>query len=53
MIDFGKYANEFIAFLFFLVVFVWVLKNGNEFNQVLSGISDTYVKTFKGLTAGA
>lgn len=53
MPDIGKYLNEFVAFLFFLVIFVWVLRNGKEFNQVLSGVSDTYVKTFKGLTAGA
>lgn len=53
MFEVNKYINEFVAFLFFLVVFVWILRNGKQFNEVLSGLSTTYIKTFQGLTQGA
>ncbi len=53
MFNIEKYIGEFTAFLFFLIVFVWVLRNATEFNQVLTGVSNVYIETFKGLTAGA
>ena len=53
MFDISRYINEFVAFLFFLVVFVWVLRNAKEFNEVLTGVSNVYIATFQGLTKGA
>lgn len=53
MFNIGKYVDEFVAFLFFLVVFVWVLRNASEFNSVLTGVSNVYISTFQGLTKGS
>jgi hypothetical protein len=50
--NFGSYVKEFVAFLFLLVLLTYMLKNGGkDFNSLIGGLSDTYVKTFKGLQA--
>lgn len=46
---FSKYLNEFIAFMIFGALFFWVIRNGTEINTFLTGLSDVYLKTFKGL----
>lgn len=51
-INIGGWVKEFIAFLFLLVLLTYMLRNGGkDFNSLIGGLSDTYVKTFKGLAA--
>lgn len=48
----SSYVKEFVAFLFLLVLLTYLLKNGGrDFNSLIGGLSDTYIKTFKGLKA--